>query len=175
MKLGDKIRIINGYPFDSSEFASGKIGYPVIKIKELKKGSVVFTKDTCYVKENNSLKQYIVNKGDCLVALTGNPPNKGGFDAIVGRTCLYKEEAPAYLNQRVCKVESNSNDLLNKYLAYFLSLVKTTINLASRCTRSANQANISSKDILDLEIDLPCIKIQQHIVNTISSLLLKSL
>ena len=170
MKLGNKIQIINGYPFDSSEFNSEKNGYPVIKIKELKKGSVVFTKDTCYVKERDSLKQYLVNKGDCLVALTGNPPNKGGFDAIVGRTCLYKEEKPAYLNQRVCKATSNCSNLLNKYLSYFLSLDKTTVNLASRCSGSANQANISSKDLFDLELNIPSVQVQQHIVNSMRRL-----
>lgn len=170
MKLSKIVRVFNGYQFTTHEFnQNNQNGYPIIKIKELKKGSILFTNDTCYVEEKPSLGRYIVVKGDCLIALTGNPLNKGGFDAIVGRASIYNNDSPGYINQRVCKVESKSNILLNKYLAYFLSLDNTTIQLASRFTGSANQANISFKDILDLDIDLPTLKIQQHIVNTIGS------
>ena len=175
MKLDNKIKIINGYPFDSKDFNLDKIGYPVIKIKELKQGSVQITKDTSYANYNEQLAPFLIRNGDFLVALTGNPPNKGGFDAIVGRCCKYKLDNAALLNQRVCKVLSDSPDLDNEYLYYFLSLESTTKNLATRCTGSANQANISSKDIKDLHVDLPPIEIQHHIVNTTSSLLLKSL
>ena len=171
MKLDEYITIINGYPFDSKDFNLNQIGYPVIKIKELKSGAIQLTKDTCYTNYKDQLKPYVVTKGDYLVALTGNPPNKGSFDAVVGRCCKYHLNLDALLNQRVCRVFSKSSELDNVYLYYFLSLDKTTRNLASRCTGSANQANISSKDIKDLEIDLPSIEMQQHIVNNRSTCL----
>ena len=167
MKLGQYINIINGFPFDSKDFNNERNGYPVIKIKELKKNSIFITKDTCYTNENVKLENYIVRKNDILVALTGNPPLKGGFDAIVGRCSKYNLLEPAYLNQRVCKIYSKSPNLLNLYLYYFLSMDKTTLELAYKCTGSANQANISSNDIKDIEFNLPSLNNQQHIVNTI--------
>lgn len=165
MKLGNYISIITGYPFKSNEFSFKNSEYPVIKIKELKKNGILLTKDTCFVKQSNDLSQYLLKKDDIIIALTGNPPTKGGIEAIVGRCCKYDLNIPAYMNQRICKVFSSSDLLLNKYLYYFLSLDKTIINLAQRCSGSANQANISSNDIKDLDIYLPNIKLQQHIVN----------
>ena len=167
MKLGNKIKIINGYPFDSKDFNLEKVGYPVIKIKELKRGFIQITKDTCFAKYNERLSPFVIHRGDTLIALTGNPPSKGGFDAIVGRCCKYNLTNDALLNQRVCKVLSNSLNLDDAFLYYFLSLESTTRSLASRCSGSANQANISSRDIMDLDIDLPSIEIQRHIVNTV--------
>lgn len=166
MKLEKLIKIINGYPFESKSFISTSNGIPVIKIKELEKNSISLTKDTCYVNYNQSLSNYLLSYGDVLIALTGNPPSKGGIDAMVGRCSNYNLQSGAYLNQRVCKVESASPLLDNRYLFYFLSLDKTIMDLASRCSGSANQANISSNDIKDLEINLIPINEQQHIVNT---------
>lgn len=175
MKLGNYIGVNNGYPFESNSFNIDGIGYPVIKIKEMKRQTIILSKDTCYSDYNYNLNTYVINKGDILIALTGNPPTKGSIDAMVGRCSKYNLAFPALLNQRVCKVYSISNELLNNYLYYFLSLESTILCLASRCSGSANQANISSNDIKDLEINLPNIQTQQHIVNTISFLLLKSL
>ena len=165
MKLGNLIKITNGYPFKSSNFNMDSIGYPVIKIKELKKTEIQITNDTCYALLDETLSTFLLNKDDILIALTGNPPTKGGIDAVVGRCSKYNLTIPAYLNQRVCKVESISEKLLNKYLFYFLSLDKTIMDLASKCSGSANQANISSNDIKDIEIQLPELCVQQHIVN----------
>ena len=175
MKLGNLIEIINGYPFESSNFNLNNSGYPVIKIKELKKNKIQLTKDTCFTPVSESLSQYVVRKDDILVALTGNPPTKGGIDAMVGRCSKYNLSMPAYLNQRVCKVLSISKNLIGNYLFYFLSLEKTIRSLAAKCSGSANQANISSDDIKNLEIILPEVSVQQHIVNTISILFLKFL
>lgn len=172
MKLGNLINVINGYAFDSKLMTSNQNNIPVIKIKELKNNLIKITNDTLYHKYSDDLEKFILKKGDIVVSLTGNPPGKGGFDAIVGRTAKYNYPFPAYMNQRLCKIGLKSNKLLNKYLFYLLSYEKTTIKLASCCTGSANQANISSKDILNLSIDLPDIEIQQHIVNTISLLLI---
>lgn len=162
--------MINGYPFNSDSFNTEGHGYPVIKIKEMKKQAIQLSKDTCYSEYNPSLQQYVLNRDDILIALTGNPPTKGTTDAMVGRCSRYNLFLPSLLNQRVCKVISSSEELLNEYLYYFLSLESTTTSLASRCSGSANQANISSNDIKDLEITLPSVGVQQHIVNTIGTI-----
>lgn len=172
MKLKQYIDIYNGYPFSSSDMNNNNDGYPVIKIKELKNNSVMFTDDTQFVRENNVYSQYIVNKGDILIALTGNPPSKPNKDALVGRVSKYKFKLKSYLNQRVCKIKSKSDLLLNDYLFYYLSSDKMLIEISNKCTGSANQANISSTDILDLNIELPSLSTQQHIVDSIKQYLL---
>ena len=168
MKLDNLIKITNGYAFQSKSFTANNNNsneIPVVKIKELKNGVIQFTKDTCFVNYDPLLDNYLLKNGDILVALTGNPPTKGGIGAMVGRCSKYNLDIASYLNQRVCKVESSSKQLNNKYLYYFLSLNKTIYGLASKCSGSANQANISSNDIKNMEFNLIPIDKQQHIVN----------
>ena len=171
MKLKQYIDIYNGYPFNSSDMHSNNEGYPVIKIKELKNNSVVFTDDTQFVPINDIYSSYIVNKGDILIALTGNPPSKPNKDALVGRVSKYKFDSKSYLNQRVCKIKSKTELLSNDYLFYYLSNDKMLIEISNKCTGSANQANISSNDILNLNIDLPPLPSQQHIVESSPSIM----
>ena len=168
-KLRDLVKVINGYPFSSEAMNNDNNGLPVIKIKEMKNKGVLITKDTLFHQYNSTLEQFILKRNDVIVALTGNPANKPNLDAMVGRCSIYKYSFPALINQRVCKIESKSNLLNNLFLYYFLSQDKITIELAELSTGSANQANISSNDLLNLEIDLPNLEIQQHIVDTIGS------
>lgn len=166
MKLENIIKITSGYPFPSSELLLENSGIPVIKIKELKTKSVIFSKDTNYYCGNIPLNEYQVNKGDILIAMTGNPPSKPNLDAMVGRCSKYPYNFSALLNQRICKVQSKSPLLLNEYLFYWLSRDCITLSLAQSSKGSANQANISNKDILSLDIDLIPVRDQQHIVDT---------
>lgn len=164
-KLRDLVKVINGYPFSSEAMNNDNSGLPVIKIKEMKNKGVLITKDTLFHQYNSTLEQFILKRNDIIVALTGNPANKPNLDAMVGRCSIYKYSFPALINQRVCKIESKSNLLNNLFLYYFLSQNKITIELAELSTGSANQANISSNDLLNLELDLPNLEVQQHIVD----------
>ena len=166
MKLGNLIKITSGYPFPSSELVSNNNGIPVIKIKELKSKTVVFSNDTNFYCGDKSLDEYCVTQGDILIAMTGNPPTKPNLDAMVGRCSRYPYSFTSLLNQRICKVESQSPLLLNKYLYYWLSRDCMTEFLAQLSKGSANQANISNKDILSLEIDLVSVAQQSHIVDS---------
>ena len=167
MKLGNLIKITSGYPFPSSELVSNNNGIPVIKIKELKSKTVVFSNDTNFYCGDKSLDEYCVTQGDILVAMTGNPPTKPNLDAMVGRCSRYPYSFASLLNQRICKVESRSPLLLNQYLYYWLSQDCMTEFLAQLSKGSANQANISNRDILSLEIDLVSVTQQSHIVDSI--------
>ena len=170
MKLGNLIKITSGYPFPSSELVSNNNGTPVIKIKELKSKTVVFSNDTNFYCGDKALEEYCVTQGDILVAMTGNPPTKPNLDAMVGRCSRYPYSFTSLLNQRICKVESKSPLLLTKYLYYWLSRDGMTEFLAQSSKGSANQANISNRDILSLEIDLVSVAQQSHIVDILGSI-----
>ena len=170
MKLGNLIKITSGYPFPSSELVSNNNGTPVIKIKELKSKTVVFSNDTNFYCGDKALEEYCVTQGDILVAMTGNPPTKPNLDAMVGRCSRYPYSFTSLLNQRICKVESKSPLLLTKYLYYWLSRDGMTEFLAQSSKGSANQANISNRDILSLEIDLVSVAQQSHIVDILGTL-----
>lgn len=54
----------------------------------------------------------MVNKGDVIFALTGDPVSKQNANSWVGRVSLYTHDIPAYLNQRTCKIIQCNNVIM---------------------------------------------------------------
>lgn len=162
-KIKDIVQFQNGYAFKSKDFVSnGQI--KIIKIKELKDGLIKFFDDTATVDLNiGDYIKYIIEKDDILIALTGDPVNKPNPKSWVGRASIYRYDEISLLNQRVCKVIPNRKLIDRYYLYYYLIQYENFYNLASKATGSASQANISTKTIGDMEIDLPDMEIQKKI------------
>ncbi len=76
----------------------------MIKIKELKDGKIKITSDTAMVKYMKDIEKYVVDDGDILFALTGDPISKPNPLSWVGRVSMYRGKESAVINQRVCKV-----------------------------------------------------------------------
>lgn len=165
MKIGDIVNFQNGYAFKSKEFISNG-DYKVIKIKELKDGKVKFFNDSASINIENiqNYEKYIVKKDDILFALTGDPVNKNNPLSWVGRVSIYEYDIPALLNQRVCKLNPNKN-VNPKYIYYFFRNFENFYALASIAKGSASQANLSTKDIENVEIFLPSLDIQNKVVD----------
>ena len=169
-KIKDIVSFQNGFAFNSKDM--GPTGTNIIKIKEVKNNKITITESTQKISnyDYDSMKKYLVNYNDILIALTGDPTNKGSEESWVGRTAIYREKECALLNQRMCKIIPNTKYILPKYLYYYLISYPTLYTLASSAKGSANQANISHKDVGELDIALPSIEMQQHIVDIIGSL-----
>jgi type I restriction enzyme S subunit len=169
MRLGEVCSFQNGYAFKSNDFLkSGK--YKIIKIKEIKDGEIRFFDDSACINDySENLKPFIVNKGDIIFALTGDPVNKSNPLSWVGRVSRYNHSKIAFLNQRVCKVIADEERLDKNYLYYFFRLFDNFFALAQKATGSASQANISTKTIADTEINLPFLETQRAIADTLSA------
>ncbi len=170
MKLGEYVKFQNGYAFKSKDFVeTGE--YKVIKIKEIKDGIVKFFSDTASIdcKMHDDFSKYLVFKGDVLFALTGDPVNKPNPLSWVGRVAIYLHEEPALLNQRVCKLLPNKG-VNAKYIYYYFRQFENFYDLAAKATGSASQANISTKLIESVDIDLPERIIQDKIVEWLDSI-----
>jgi len=153
--IGDYFNFQNGYAFKSGNFTvNGQ--YKIVRIKELKDGSIKFFADTAQINpdDNFDVDKYIVRKGDVLFALTGDPVNKPNPLSWVGRVSYYNHNEPALLNQRVCKAVPKAN-VSGEFLYYFFRQDNEFYNLASKATGSASQANISTKIIEQHYIDIP--------------------
>ena len=163
MKLRDVCKFQNGFAFKSSSFSnSGK--YKVVKIKELKDGEIRFFDDSAHINDfSEHLNPYVINNGDILFALTGDPVNKNNPLSWVGRVSRYGHNEPALLNQRVCKVIVDNDSVDKNYLFYYFRVFENFYSLAQKATGSASQANISTKTIGDIEIDLPPLNEQRTI------------
>ena len=170
MQIGKVASFQNGYAFKSKEFVEdGK--FKIIKIKELKDGKVRFFKDSASVNVGNmrDFEKYIVKNGDILFALTGDPVNKNNPLSWVGRVSVYDNAEPALLNQRVCKLLPKEG-VNSKYIYYYFRNFKNFYALASIAKGSASQANISTKDIESMDIELPTINIQNKVVCILDSI-----
>ena len=170
MQIGEVASFQNGHAFKSKDFVQdGK--YKIIKIKELKDGKVRFFNDSASVNVDDEriIEKYIVEKGDVLFALTGDPVNKNNPLSWVGRVSVYEDDQLALLNQRVCKLVPKE-ELNAKYIYYYFREFNNFYALASIAKGSASQANISTKDIEAMEIALPSLNMQNKIVSVLDSI-----
>lgn len=158
-KIKDLCEITNGYAFKSDKYVSFD-GARVIRITNVQKGKIVDNDPKLYpFSELTTLENYKILEGDILMSLTGN----------VGRVGKYpKDLLPAYINQRVCRVKSTSDKLLENYLFHFLNS-NFFENDAIRNSAGAAQLNLSTKWVSEYEIPLPPLDVQQKITSILDA------
>jgi type I restriction enzyme, S subunit len=165
--LAEVINIQNGYAFKSEDFDTQ--GIPVIKIKNIASGKMLFDDIQFYSKPLTGLDKFIVKENDILIAMTGSHVTQ--ISSAVGKVTRYDSIEKSLLNQRVGKIFSvNTNQLNNNFLYYFLIQPTTQYQLGLKASGSANQANISPSNIKDMPILLPPISEQKQIADVLSCL-----
>jgi type I restriction enzyme S subunit len=142
-KLGDVLDVQNGYAFDSKAFNPSK-GMPLIRIRSLKAGTETETRFTGDYDE-----KYVVKAGDLLI----------GMDGEFG--CYEWKGTHALLNQRVCRLQGFTSELLPRFLFYG---VNSHLKAIEDVTGYATVKHLSSKQILGIEFPIPPIPEQQRIV-----------
>ncbi len=166
-KLKDIITFKPGYAFKKSDMTD--TGIDLVKIGNLKNNKVIIP-SSVKIKEDTKFQDFIINKGDILMALTGDPVYKGNIQTWVGRTSIYLNNKVAYLNQRVCKLIPNEKIIFGDYLYYWLIRRDKTYEIAGLFHGSANQANISHKEVGEMFIELPSLEIQKKASNILSDI-----
>jgi type I restriction enzyme, S subunit len=143
----------NGFAFKSAEYSDE--GYFVMRIANVQDGYVSL-KDPKYIRieENSRLKSFVLNSGDILMSLTGNVGRVGIIDEL---------HLPAVLNQRVARIKITSNSIEKKYLFNFLNSAQFRTQV-ERLSHGAAQMNVSTTDIVAIEIPLPPLPVQKAIV-----------
>lgn len=146
-RIGNAVKILSGYAFDSTLFNKEKNGLPLIRVRDVNSG---FT-GLYYSGEYNPA--YLINKGDVLVSLDGD------FKCIV-----WKGEK-ALLNQRVCKLIPNENKLHKGFLFYVLPQKLQQIH---KNTDYTTVKHLSVKSIENIAIPFPSISDQIKIVEILN-------
>src|SRR5690606_6520212 len=115
---GDVLDLVSGYAFKSKDFKEfpSENELPVIKIKNVANGDVNFDK-VVFHEVTENLDKYILEKGDILIAMTGNHPH--AMTQVVGDVSRYKMHEKALLNQRVGKLVAKDNNCLDFFYYYF--------------------------------------------------------
>jgi len=166
--LGDVADVVSGYAFKSSEF--GDRGIPVIKIKNIRVGSVDLSEaDRVDEKYLAIPERYHVRAGDVLISLTGSHISQP--NSVVGRVARHSAGLPhCLLNQRGGKVivrDRNACDL--SFVFYALSESETVRAIAMKAHGAANQANVSPTQVENVEIPLPPFPVQRRIAGILSA------
>lgn len=142
-KLGDVLKIQNGYAFNSKLFSVEK-GMPLIRIRDIKIGIGTETKFS-----GPFDKKYEVHAGDLLI----------GMDGEFG--CYEWKGERALLNQRVCRLQEFGPELHSRFLFYGINKYLKAIE---DVTAFATVKHISSKQIENIQIPLPPLPEQLRIV-----------
>ena len=144
--IGDICDILSGYAFDSKFFTDDPNDMPLIRIRDVARGYT-----NTYTKEKFDPK-YIVKKGDLLISMDGE------FNIAQWKS------GNALLNQRVCKIWSKTDEVLDRYLLYFMPKALKKIEQA---TSFVTVKHLSVKSIKSIPISLPTIDKQRKIVETL--------
>lgn len=143
-KLKRIAEVISGYAFKSSDF--GKVGIPVIKIKNIISDSMISIQDADKINKDiltDKLSKFILSYGDMVVAMTGATAGK------VGR--IASKEILA-LNQRVAKIQPKEG-----YYSFVWGRIGTeeTKNELFRLADGAAQPNMSGGQIENIPVLVP--------------------
>ena len=153
-KLKDICSLINGYAFSSDNYMNE--GIPLVRISNITNDNGIDLK-TCVYIQHNVDEQFVVHKGDLLIAMSG---------ATTGKMGVYSYEGDAYLNQRVGNLKA-SKALCKNYIYYLMySHIESILKMAY----GGAQPNISAKAILSIDVLLPPLSEQYRIVTKIEEL-----
>ena len=143
-------KIISGYPFDSNRFSSKQdSSSPLIRIRDIVRGyTETYTDEDCP-------NEYIVCQGDVLIGMDGD------FNVAKWRN------DNGLLNQRVCRIQTDSEALINDFLYYYLPIPLQQINYA---TPSVTVKHLSTKTLFKASLPLPPVAEQRRIVEYIERL-----
>lgn len=159
--LSELIDVIGGYAFKSTEFVEE--GIPVLKIGNINAGYFKNT-NLMFWNEEEKLERYLIRPGDLVISLTGTV----GKDDY-GNVCIMgKDYDKYYLNQRNAKLDIRDENILSKlYLTYALKVPEIKKRLTG-ISRGVRQANISNKDIQNLELPIPPIELQNEFAELVA-------
>ena len=167
--LGKYVSVQGGFAFKSSDFRDS--GIPVLKIKNVRLRDVDIS-EVSYVNAEVAkvASNYFCKTGDLLISMTGSglqAPN-----SVVGRIARFTGSSDEFLiNQRVGRfVVKEPTKVDSRYLFFVLTQREYQWNLVSIATGSANQVNISIRQIEGLEVPLPPLDEQKAIAHILGTL-----
>ena len=146
--LGEVCSIQTGNGFKGENFNSEREGWPLVK-----RATVNGTEgEPTYTTEEFD-ERYIVREGDVLVSMDGN------FEVIIW------DGPNSALNQRVCKITSEIEEIDNEYLGYVLQPI---IKHCEWSTGGTTVASLSNSQLKKINIPVPPVEEQERIVSLLS-------
>ena len=153
-KLGEVCQVLNGFAFKSSEYVPE--GIRIIRISDVQNGYISDKDKVFYpIEKLSEFEKYILNNGDLVMSLTGNP----------GRVAFIRTESCA-LNQRVACLRAKT--VSNSYLFYLFNC-KEFESTAFANSSGGAQKNLSTTWLNNFLIPIPSLSEQQRIVGILDT------
>jgi len=153
-KLVDLVEVQNGYAFSSKDYSES--GHFLMRIGNVQNG-YISTADPKFIKlpADGSLQRFVLSEDDILVSLTGN----------VGRVGVIQEShLPAALNQRVARISIRKDSSATRELLLLFLCSDWFREELIGAGHGAAQQNVSTKDLVEIEIPVPPLDEQKRIV-----------
>ncbi len=155
--LGEILVLKNGYAFKSKDYQDE--GVPIIRISDIGKNGLVETKKSVKIQNKNIPSNFIIEKGDVLIAMSG---------ATTGKYGIFNENINAFQNQRVGNLKPLSPKLTSKkFIFYLLGSIRKKIEEKAY---GGAQPNISAKLIHSTKTGFPPLAEQERIVAKLDTL-----
>lgn len=143
VRLGDVANVVNGAPFGSQHFNVAGVGMPLIRIRDVRTSEV----STWY--DGPWQSTHLVEPGALLVGMDGD------FNAATWRGPV------GLLNQRVCRVDVDTDRYSRQFLEYAL---QGYLDAIWKATSSTTVKHLSSRSIADIPLPNPALNEQRRIV-----------
>jgi type I restriction enzyme S subunit len=155
--LGKNASLIPGYAFGSEDFVAQ--GVPLIRMGNLYQNQLNLNRAAVSLPAQflDVHKKFIVSEGDIVFSMTGTVGKEDYGFAVR----LPPKSPKCLLNQRVAKI-SNGERIDNGFLLYLLQS-RLFLNEIYAIGKGTKQANLSSMNILSIELPLPPISEQRKI------------
>jgi type I restriction enzyme S subunit len=159
VRLGDIVRVDNGYSFKSSKYVES--GTRVIRITNVQNGFIADNNPKFISEEDgDEFAGFQLHVDDLLMSLTG----------YVGRVAMFPSTMlPAVLNQRVARIVPFMDDLKPYIFTYFQSGFFRAI--AASSTRGMAQQNMSTEWLKTHPIPMPPLSEQGRIVEKVEEVM----
>lgn len=142
-KLGEVLKLKGGYAFKSDDF--GDFGTPIIRISDIN-GATVELDNTICVQIENLHRDFVVENGDILIAMSGATTGK------IGKYCYQNK---AYINQRVGKFDIYDLSIYSKEYLYHSLFTKSFKDQLNKFLAQGAQPNVSGSQIEDIQLIFP--------------------
>ena len=153
-KLGEVCQVLNGFAFKSLEYVPE--GIRIIRISDVQNGYISDKDKVFYpIEKLSEFKRYLLNNGDLVMSLTGNP----------GRVAFIRNESCA-LNQRVACLRAKT--VSNSYLFYLFNC-KEFESIAFANSTGGAQKNLSTTWLNSFLIPIPSLEEQTRIVGILDT------
>lgn len=150
IKIGEHIKIIPGFPFNSALFNIDGEGLPLIRIRDLLTSKI----ETYY--KGEFPKEFIIEEGDILIGMDGD------FHIV-----RWKNKTKALLNQRIMKVAQKDGAEINiEYFYYFLFPFLSDV---WEKTTATTVKHLSTYDVSEAEVEFPKFEVQTNIARILST------